>query len=63
MKVCVDQTKCRSAGNCVKICPEVFRFQTGNKKALALMTNVPLHLEDKVTEAASKCPECAIVIS
>jgi ferredoxin len=29
MKVKIDELKCRTAGICVKLCPEVFRFQEG----------------------------------
>ncbi len=62
MNVCVDQKKCQSVGICVKICPEVFRFEVGSKKARALMHSVPAALEEKCKEAALKCPEKAILI-
>jgi len=63
MRVEVDQVKCGTIGRCVKICPEVFRFHPGNKKAYAVTPEVPLHLEAKCVEAAEKCPNNAISIT
>jgi ferredoxin len=62
MNVCVDQSKCRTAGVCVKICPEIFTFEPGNKKAIAKTTQVPENLEKKCREAADKCPARAICL-
>ena len=62
MKVRVDQQKCLTVGVCVQICPEVFRFHEGSKKAYALMEEVPAGLEAKVKRAARECPEEAIII-
>lgn len=62
MKVSVDQQKCQTVGVCVQVCPEVFRFQEGSKKAIALVEEVPAGLEAKVKQAAGKCPEQAIII-
>lgn len=63
MNVCVDQSKCRTAGVCVKTCPEIFTFEPGNKKAIARTTEVPENLEKKCLEAAEKCPVGAICLS
>jgi ferredoxin len=63
MKVQVDQVKCGTIGFCVKICPEVFRFHPGSKKAYAMMPEVPSHLQARCTEAAQRCPNNAIIIS
>jgi len=62
MKVEVDEVKCGTIGFCVKICPEIFRFHPGSKKAYAMMTEVPSHLQAKCSEAARRCPNNAIVI-
>ena len=62
MNVCVDQSKCRTAGVCVKICPEIFTFEPGNKKAIAKTTKVPENLENQCREAAEQCPVRAICL-
>ena len=62
MKVEVDQMKCRTAGMCVKECPEVFRFQEGSKRAMVIMDPIPANLEQKCQDAARKCPHNAIII-
>ena len=62
MKVCVNQAKCETAGICVKICPEIFKFEAGSNKAVAMMTEVPEYLEDKCREAYRKCPLKAICL-
>lgn len=62
MKVKVDQMKCRTAGMCVKACPEVFRFQEGSKRAEVIMDPVPESLAQKCRNAARKCPNNAIDI-
>jgi len=63
MNVCVDQTKCKTAGVCVKICPEIFTFEPGNKKAIARTMEVPKNLEKRCREAAEQCPAAAIGIT
>ncbi|MBN1625344.1 MAG: ferredoxin [Deltaproteobacteria bacterium] len=60
MRMIVDQIKCGTAGMCVKTCPEVFRFQEGSKKAIALFDIIPPSLERKALEAARLCPNKAI---
>ena len=62
MKVCVDQKRCRTYGRCVEICPEVFRFEPGSKKAVAVISEVPKHLQPCCREAAASCQACAILI-
>ncbi len=62
MKVEVDQVRCSTAGMCVKICPEVFRFQEGSKKAIAIPGDIPPELVQKCIKAATSCPNEAIVI-
>jgi ferredoxin len=62
MRVHVDQLRCRTAGECVKRCPEVFRFQEGSKRAEVLFDPVPPALRRKCAEAADHCPNRAIVV-
>ena len=62
MKVEVDQMKCGTAGMCVKICPEVFRFQEGSKKAKVMMDPVPAAFHEKCRRAARECPNNAVII-
>ncbi len=62
MKAKVDQVKCDITGRCVKICPEVFQFQVGSKKAKAPDDDIPLRFEEKCREAAEQCPVGAIEI-
>ncbi len=61
--MCVDQAKCETNGVCVKICPEIFTFEPGNKKAIAKITEVPEDLEEKCKEAFRKCPVGAICLN
>jgi ferredoxin len=62
MKVEVDQIKCGTMGVCVKICPEIFRFQEGSKKAVAITGGIPEKYIAKCIEAVKKCPNEAIVM-
>jgi ferredoxin len=62
MKAEVDQIKCGTIGICVKICPQVFRFHPGSKKAYVQVDEIPPQYELKCIEAAEKCPNNAITI-
>jgi ferredoxin len=62
MKATVDPNRCDIAGTCVVICPEVFRFHEGSKKAYVTRSEIPKNLEQKCLEAAKKCPNKAIII-
>lgn len=62
MRAHIDLSKCRTAGECVKTCPEVFRFLEGSKKAKVTRDPVPPGLVGKVCEAAALCPANAVVI-
>jgi ferredoxin len=62
MKIKIDQTKCRTAGNCVMLCPNVFRFQEGSKKAKVILEKIPAELHQKCRQAARECPNDAITI-
>ncbi len=60
MKVGVNQKLCNTAGICVQLCPEVFRFQEGSKRAKVIVDEVPPQLEGKVAQAINQCPAKAI---
>lgn len=62
MKVTVDDDRCRGHGVCCAICPEVFSL---GDEGYAMVQNpeVPEEFEATVREAASNCPERAVVIS
>jgi ferredoxin len=62
MRAEVDQLKCRTVGECVKTCPDVFRFQEGSKRATVLLDPIPAHLQEKVRLAARRCPEAAVIL-
>jgi ferredoxin len=62
MRAKVDPLQCRTVGECVKLCPEVFRFQEGSKKATVTLDPIPPGLEEKVCEAARRCPQKAVLI-
>jgi ferredoxin len=59
----VDQTRCRTAGVCVQELPEVFRFESGSKKARVVMPVIPPELQVRCIEVAKKCPAGAIIVS
>jgi ferredoxin len=58
----VLQERCGGVGMCVKICPDLFRFQEGSKKATTLFDRVPIILQEKCLKAADSCPNKAIII-
>ena len=62
MRAFVDENKCNTAGICVKELPQVFRFNTGNKKATVTVDPIPLNLQTKVLEMVQKCPVNAIIV-
>ncbi|MFP4562701.1 MAG: ferredoxin [Spirochaetia bacterium] len=63
MNVYVDQNKCQTAAVCVKVCPEVFTFTMGSKKAVVRGNPVSSRWEALVREAALKCPSRAITVT
>ena len=62
MRARVLQEKCGGVGMCVKICPDLFRFQEGSKKAATLLDKVPQKFEKECRKAADSCPNKAIVV-
>lgn len=63
IRVTVDQTKCESIGECVRIAPDVFRFEAGSKKAAVALERVPMRLCSLVCAAAKVCPTGAISVT
>ncbi|MFP4415777.1 MAG: ferredoxin [Chitinivibrionales bacterium] len=63
MKAYVDPNRCKTVGTCVQICPRMFRFATGNKKAYVTADEIPRKYREDVLRAARECPEHAIIIT
>lgn len=75
MKVWIDQDLCTGDGLCEEICPSVFTLLDDGlayvKEGDAVLSapggsegvaNVPVELEDAVTEASEECPgECIFI--
>ncbi|MEV2223547.1 ferredoxin [Nocardia vinacea] len=61
MKATVDADRCRGHGVCVALCPAVFRL-TDKGYAETRDPSVPTRYQEAVTDAASACPEHAIVM-
>ncbi|MQY18768.1 ferredoxin [Nocardia macrotermitis] len=61
MKVSIDSDRCRGHGICLGICPEVFELSDDGYAEAE--PDVPAQYEGAVREAASACPEQAIVVS
>jgi ferredoxin len=59
VRVRVDAAVCQGHGQCVMICPEVFRADEQGF-AVAPREDVPAALEDAVRRAERQCPERAI---
>lgn len=55
--------KCGTAGMCVKICPEVFRFLEGSKRATVILDPIPAALYEKCRKAARECPNRAVIVT
>jgi len=62
MKLKVDQRKCDTNGACVKHYPELFRFQTGSKKAEFIPESIPVQLVPAIKKIMEVCPRNAISI-
>lgn len=62
MRARVDLLRCDTAGLCVAVCPELFKFRVGDKKAEVTADPIPRALEQRCREIAELCPRGAIVI-
>ncbi|QFR02791.1 ferredoxin [Streptomyces phaeolivaceus] len=60
MKLHIDETKCRGAGQCVLIAPEVFDQRDEDGIAVLLAPTPPPSHHPTVHEAAAVCPAGAI---
>jgi ferredoxin len=63
MRAQVITSKCQTNGECVRICPEVFQFSTGGKKAMVVKDPVPREFEEQCVRAAQACPQRAIKLT
>jgi ferredoxin len=66
MKVWIDQDLCTGDGLCEEICPAVFTLLDDGlayvKHGAEGLADVPVELEDAVTEASEECPgECIFI--
>lgn len=62
MHVDIDLVRCDTTGRCVMICPQVFRFHTGHKKAEVIQDPVPERFRAEVMRAVEECPRNAITV-
>jgi len=60
MRASVDPTRCDTTGLCVRICPAVFEFRPGTKKAHVKVATVPGRYKEDCRRAAGRCPRDAI---
>jgi ferredoxin len=61
MKVVVDFDLCESNAVCMSIAPQVFEVRDDDF-LYVLSENPPAELQDKVREAAERCPKQAIAL-
>jgi ferredoxin len=61
MKAFVDKDICIGCGNCVSICPRVFKIGTDGKSEV-IIDEIPQELKKCAKEAESNCPADAIVV-
>lgn len=62
MRAGVDPTRCDNTGLCVRICPAVFEFRPGTRKAHVKVATVPGRYKEDCRRAAGRCPSEAIRI-
>ncbi len=63
MKVRVDPDRCQGHTLCAMAAPEAFRLSEVDGHSTAIYEDVPPALEESVRDAASTCPEQAIIVS
>jgi ferredoxin len=63
MKVRVDPKLCQGHTQCARYAPDSFELEPIDGHSQAKFEEVPAHLETEVRQAASVCPEGAIIIS
>jgi ferredoxin len=62
VKVKVDPEKCQGHTLCAMSAPEAFRLSEFDGHSTARFEVVPADLEESVRDAATTCPEQAIII-
>jgi ferredoxin len=62
MKVKIDYDLCMGDGNCAKVCPEVFSYDSAKLQGVVKTAEVPAEYESKVRRAASECVPGAITV-
>jgi len=62
MRASVDPRRCDTTGICVRMCPAVFEFRPGTKKAHVKVATVPGRYKEECRRAAGRCPRDAIRI-
>lgn len=60
MRAKVDEGLCAASGNCVSVCPAVFKLDGGVSKVIA--NPVPKDQEAACRKAAKSCPTGAITV-
>ncbi len=63
MRATVRLDRCDSTGECVKLCPRLFRFHPGHKRAVVTEDPVPPEMEECCLRAAEACPMDAVVVT
>jgi ferredoxin len=62
MKVRIDYDVCMGDGNCSKVCPEVFGYDSEKLRGVVKLSDVPPQYQAKVRQAADECAPAAIDI-
>jgi ferredoxin len=63
MRAEVLANKCMTNGDCVRICPEIFQFTAGSKKATVVQNPIPEKFKERCITAARMCPQGAIKLT
>ena len=61
MKAEVDADRCAGHGDCVTVCPAVFRLVDAGYAEVSV-SEIPSEYADLVNKAARECPEHAIIV-
>ncbi len=61
MTVLIDQDGCIACGQCMQICPEVFK-EREDGKAYAAVEDLPPDAQNKAVEAQECCPVSVIEV-
>lgn len=61
MTVLIDEDGCIACGQCMDICPEVFKPRPDGK-AYAAVEDLPAEVQNRVVEAQESCPVSVIEV-